>query len=303
MKVLVTGGAGFIGGHAIEHFTSCGDEVINVDKLTYAASSSKLNLCRFVHLDVSDRQEFQKLLSEVSPDYVVHFAAETHVDNSIKSYEDFVKSNVEGAASVALTCSNLGIKLCHISTDEVYGPAGDEPFSEEDRLNPMNPYSATKAAGDMLVKSFHNTYKLQYVIVRPSNNYGPHQHQEKFIPKLLKSIQEGNKFPLYGNGSQVREWTYVKDTVAIIRKLLLEEKDWCSTYNVTSNISMTNNEVIEAVLKLHHKNITRDEIIEHVIDRKGHDKKYSITAEKIHRVVQHTYVDFVSGMQEILDGE
>lgn len=307
MKVLITGGGGFIGGHAVKHFVDCGDLVLNVDKITYAADINRLKASNFLQLDVADRESFENVLKDYNPDCVIHFAAETHVDNSIKSYEDFVKSNVQGTASVAMACSNLGIKLCHISTDEVYGPAGNRPFDEDDRLNPMNPYSATKAAGDMLVKSFHNTYKLQYLLIRPSNNYGPGQHEEKFIPKLLKSIRDNKKFPLYGDGSQVREWTYVKDTVAVIKKLISIEKNWSSTYNLTSGISMTNVQAIEKILEAYNEikgtQLKIQDVIETVDDRKGHDKKYFISQDKLKSVVNHRYTNFDFGVMEIINGQ
>ena len=305
MRVLITGGAGFIGGHAVRHFVSCGDEVLNVDNLTYAADKNNLNRNNFIKADIANRVEFEKIAKEFSPEFIINFAAETHVDNSIASYEEFLHSNVIGTASVVSACKNLNIKLCHISTDEVYGPALDMPFSENDRLNPMNPYSASKAAGDLFIKSFHNTHKMPYVIVRPSNNYGPRQHEEKFIPKLLKCLQEGNKFPLYGDGNQVREWTYVNDTVSVIRKLLLTENSWCSTYNLTSEVSMTNRQAIETTVKIFNNmrgtNHKFEDVIQTVQDRKGHDKKYFINPQLLHNKVVHSYKNFEEGFKEILN--
>lgn len=307
MRVLITGGAGFIGGHAVKHFVDCGDEVMNVDKMTYASKSQNLSHSKFTKLDICDRDEVEKLIIDFRPDYIVNFAAETHVDNSILSHEEFVQSNVIGTSSVLSACNKLKVKLCHISTDEVYGPADSIPFKEEDRLNPMNPYSATKAAGDLLIKSFHNTHKTPYVIVRPSNNYGPQQHEEKFIPKLLKCLESGDKFPLYGDGLQVREWTYVKDTVSVIRKILTVEKSWCSTYNLTSQISMANIDVIKSVLDTHSvktgKKLGIEDVVRRVEDRKGHDKKYHIDSKRLDRLVPHVYKGFNEGIKEIIDGQ
>lgn len=304
MKVLITGGAGFIGGHAVRHFKSCGDEVLNVDCLNYASNLAGLDRKNFIQLDISKKDEFERIVKDFLPEYVINFAAETHVDNSISSYSEFLHSNIIGTASVVSACKNLNIKLCHVSTDEVYGPALDIAFTEEDRLNPMNPYAASKAAGDLFIKSFHNTYKNPYIIVRPSNNYGSRQHKEKFIPKLLSCLEDGKKFPLYGDGNQVREWTHVKDTVSVIRKLLIAENAWCSTYNLTSSISMTNNQVIDVVVKEFNrqrgKNISPSETIEYVIDRQGHDRKYFINPQKLTTLVQHSYTDFWTGIQEIL---
>lgn len=300
MKVLITGGSGFIGGHAVKHFVACGDDVTNVDALTYAAKKNSTESNNFVKLNVSDRNSFSKLLSKIKPDFVLHFAAETHVDNSIKNYESFIKSNVEGTTSVAMSCSAAGIKLCHISTDEVYGPAQDNAYTENDKLNPMNPYAASKAAAELMLNSVHNTYGLQYVIVRPSNNYGPEQHKEKFIPKLLECLNRGEKFPLYGDGSQVREWTYVKDTVSILRKLILKEDCWSSTYNLSSKISMTNLQVIQKVIQLYDRSISIENAVQFVEDRKGHDKKYSVSTDKLSSIVQHQYVNFDEGILELL---
>lgn len=303
MKVIITGGAGFIGGHAVRHFLGKGDDIVNIDKITYAGRDSNLNICRFERFDICDTARLSSLVKEFDPDVFLHFAAETHVDNSIEDCRSFVHSNVAGVSSVLDACRKNGVRLCHISTDEVYGPASDRPFEETDALNPKNPYSATKAAGDMLVSAFNNTYGMDYLIVRPSNNYGPGQHREKFIPKFLECLKNGGKFPLYGDGGQEREWTYVKDTVAHIRDLILHEKtDWNSVYNLSSGYSSTNVEtakkIVGAYNQLNGKSINVEEVLQRSADRPGHDRKYWIASNKLHKLLKPSYTDFETGIRE-----
>lgn len=307
MRLLVTGGAGFIGGHAEKHFSSCGDDVLIVDKLTYAAKKESKDLPNLLNLDVCDTSRLLNVVEEFSPDFIVHFAAETHVDNSIENCRDFVKSNIEGVASVLDVCKEKNIRLCHISTDEVYGPALDRPFLENDNLNPMNPYAATKAAGDMLVKSYRNTYGIEYLIVRPSNNYGPKQHHEKFIPKLLKCLDEGKNFPLYGSGDQIREWTFVEDTSHIIRKLLDSPAvKWNETYNLSSGIFYSNLETADKIVRIYNRikktELRTDDVIKSVKDRPGHDRRYWISAKKLDSFVKYEYTGFQLGLEKtVLD--
>lgn len=304
MRTLITGGAGFIGSHAYEHFISQNDDVVVVDKLTYAANHDfKKSIKNLVEMDVSDRDIFSTI-KDFKPDVIVNFAAETHVDNSIDDSYDFIISNTLGTSNLLDACRKFGIKLCQVSTDEVYGPANILPFVEEDRLNPMNPYSASKAAADMMIKAYRNTYGIQYVIVRPSNNYGPRQHKEKLIPKLIDCVINGNKFPLYGQGNQKREWTYVEDTGRIIRKIILKEKSWCSTYNVSSSTMHTNLEMISKVLKTYNKimgaEVMLKDVIQVVPDRPGHDKKYWISAAKLASLVDVDYTDFQLGLEKTI---
>lgn len=295
MKTIITGGAGFIGSHAVDHFLDCGDTVSVIDSLTYAANVFNVNANRhaFHRVDIADEDRVRWIVSNEKPDVIVNFAAETHVDNSIADSEAFVRTNVGGVVSLLNVIKDTKTKLCHVSTDEVYGPAGDRAFSEDDKLNPMNPYSATKASGDLLIKAYANTYNVDYIIVRPSNNYGPRQHAEKLVPKLLHCIQNNQKFPVYGDGRQEREWTYVKDTVAIIRKCIVNERTWRSTYNVTSNTMKTNVDMIRHIIdvynSLHLTQHTLENIVDYVKDRPGHDKKYWIVGSL---PFEHTYTGF-----------
>jgi dTDP-glucose 4,6-dehydratase len=296
MKVLITGGAGFIGSSAVKHFQKMNDNVIVLDKLSYAAKEHNIEDCELIKVDICETDKVKKIVTDFTPDVIINFAAETHVDNSILSVSEFIHSNFIGVSSLLEVCKETGTKLCHISTDEVYGPADQHAFTEEDALNPMNPYSATKASADLLIKSFYNTHKVPFLIIRPSNNYGPNQHNEKFIPKLLQSIKEKKKFPLYGNGLQVREWTFVEDTVQLIREIIIKEKDWNSIYNITSGISKTNLEVIATVVKHYNEhfneNITLSEVIQTVDDRKGHDKKYWISCDKLNQICAYNHKEF-----------
>jgi len=303
MKVIITGGAGFIGGHAVKHFVEHGDNVLNIDKLTYASNKDLLDISDFVQLDICDREHLVAEIRNFNPDFLVHFAAETHVDNSINSSKEFVRTNVEGVLSVLDACKSTGVKLCHVSTDEVYGPANDRPYTEEDKLDPKNPYSATKAAGDMMIQAYRNTYNLQYLTVRPSNNYGPKQHNEKFIPKLLDCIKNKKKFPLYGSGNQEREWTFVVDTASCIRNLLLSKNtSWNSVYNISSNISFTNLETAHLVVQTFNKIfdvcIDVKDVLQPAQDRPGHDKKYWISTDKLKSVLEFQYTSFHEGLEK-----
>ena len=304
MKIILTGGAGFIGGHAYDHFTSIGDDVVVIDKMTYASDFKALyrieNLKVF---DICDTPRLSAIVKDFGPDMIVNFAAETHVDNSIRSSRQFVMSNVLGTTSILDVCAEYSVPLCHVSTDEVYGPAGTRPFVEEDQLNPLNPYSATKAAADMMISAYRNTHKVKSFIVRPSNNFGPRQFPEKLIPKLLQQISAGNKFPVYGDGSQEREWTYVKDTVSIIRKLLDNWTDG-NTYNISSGHSMSNLDTIREIIRGYNtitgSNIKIEDVIDFVTDRKGHDKKYWISSEKSNSIAGHAYQRFSLALEETI---
>lgn len=307
MKVVITGGAGFIGRHTVKHFIDCGDDVLNIDKLTYASNLENTKISKFIKLDICETNELHKIIKEFSPQILINFAAETHVDNSIRSSKEFVKSNLEGATSVMDVCIKNNVKLCHISTDEVYGPAVDRPYVESDKLSPMNPYSATKAAADMMLSAYKNTHNLNYIIVRPSNNYGPNQHQEKFIPKLVNCIKKKTQFPLYGIGDQEREWTFVKDTSSIIRNLVNTKSiSWNegSIYNLSSGITYKNIDVANIIIDSYNKKYGFTYKVEDIIkfseDRPGHDKKYWISSEKLSNIVKYDYTPFHIGISEVV---
>lgn len=297
MKVVITGGAGFIGSHAVDHFIDRGDEVVVIDSLTYAANINNVqkDKCKFHVIDIVDEDRIRFLLSKEKPDVLINFAAETHVDNSIIDSQAFVQSNFVGVVNLLNVLKDTNIKLCHISTDEVYGPANEKVFTELDALNPMNPYSATKAAADMMIKAHANTYGTKYMIVRPSNNFGKRQHAEKLIPKLINCLKTGKTFPLYGAGQQMREWTYVEDTVRIIGYLINKETNWNSIYNVSSNIMFRNIDIIHVVINAYNRiNGTQynvSDIIKVVADRPGHDVAYSTSS--LYHNHKYTHIETV----------
>lgn len=293
MRVLVTGAAGFIGSHFLDCFQGPAREVAAcIDKITYASSREALqNISMrkipWYHADIKDTSTVIRAIIDHDVDLVVNFAAETHVDNSIRDCRPFVESNVNGILSILEACRMTKTRLLHISTDEVYGPAGDIPFKENDKLSPKNPYAATKAAAEHLIDSYRNTFGVQALIVRPTNNFGPRQNFEKFMPKYINSVATNTKFPLYGDGLQEREWFYVKDCARMIRDLAekwvgYESDVRCvnigSPDTLAKNIdvcrSLFNKISIESTLPCSEEKFL--ETIQFVLDRPGHDKKYSI---------------------------
>jgi dTDP-glucose 4,6-dehydratase len=284
MRVVVTGGAGFIGSafinHLLDHF-EC--NVLCVDKLTYAGSKKNIkHNVTFLQKDICD--VVAEELGEF--DYIVHFAAESHVDNSITNGLPFVRTNVEGTFNLLeISRKNKNLKkFIHISTDEVYGDM-DEHFainhsaSEEDQLKPSSYYSTTKAASDMLVLSANKTYGLPYLITRTCNNFGEHQFEEKFLPKITKSIKEGKPVPVYGDGEQIREWMYVYDNVRVICDLMFDDEVINTIMNIGSGFRITNLNIINKISTV----LNKDVEIQHVEDRLGHDRKYSLMSQKMRK--------------------
>ena len=290
MRVLITGGAGFMGSDLVRRLAREGSCVAVVDKLTYAGDRERIqsvfSKVSFYQVDVTDAEELEKVFEREKPEIVVHYAAETHVDRSILNPEDFIKTNVEGTFHV-LQCSRKWEvkKLIHISTDEVYGELpleGDEKFTELTPLKPNSPYSASKASADMLVRAFIHTYGIPGVIVRASNNYGPWQYPEKLIPLSVAKLLSGEKIPLYGTGENVRTWLFVEDfSEAIIA--LIERGRAGEVYNVGSQDEKKNIEVIRAILSALGKG---EEWIEFVPDRPGHDLRYAVDTTKLERETQ-----------------
>ena len=282
MKIVVTGGAGFIGSAFINHLLDNFEcDVLCVDKLTYAGRM--MNIKHNVSL-------LQKDICDVTADelgdfdYMVHFAAESHVDNSIKNGLPFVRTNVEGTFNLLeISRKNKNLKkFIHISTDEVYGDM-DEHISinhtatEDDSLKSSSYYSATKAASDMLVLSANRTYGLPYIITRTCNNFGEHQFEEKFLPTIARSISEGKPIPVYGDGLQVREWMYVYDNVKVICDLMFDDEIVNTTYNIGTTFRVTNLDIIKNISYILNKEVD----IKHVEDRLGHDRKYGLNCTKL----------------------
>ena len=300
-KVLMTGCAGFIGGHALEWFLKKGCEVIGVDKMTYASNCSVLKVhprFKLYQADVCQTSVIKRIAKENNVNCIVHFAAESHVDNSILGNNCFIDTNITGTKSLMEVCKDLEINMCHISTDEVYGPIEEGSFSEEDKLSPQNFYSATKAAAEHIVCAYSNTFDIDYVMIRMSNNYGPRQNKEKFIPTILNSIKKGIKIPLYGDGQNIRDWIYVKDSVKIIYNILQSANFNKEVYNVTFKDERNNIDVISEILN--YFNLTLEDSVEFVKDRLGHDSRYSITNDKMLEFVDFKPTDFESGIQETI---
>jgi len=282
MNVLVTGCAGFIGSHTCESLLRQGHTVYGIDSMCYAADSAKIDRLKklygfhFYECYINDDVSVRAIVETAKISHILNFAAETHVDNSIACVDPFIYSNVQGVAKLIEVIRSTGAHLIHISTDEVYGvPAPGQIFDESSPLNPRNPYSATKAAADHLIMSAINTYGISAHIIRPSNNFGPGQHSEKFIPTILRSIRNGKKIPVYGDGQQRREWTFVKDTASCIASSFADVFELKETiFNLSSENQMSNLDVIRSVCRS--MNVDYEDFVEFVPDRPGHDREYKI---------------------------
>jgi len=283
MKFLVCGGYGFIGSTFIKnHLRNFPDDpIINIDNLTIG--SNKLNLSEitnekysFIDEDIKNFDEIKKISKDV--DVIVNFAAETHVDRSIANPKPFLETNILGTYSLLESTRKYDKKFIHVSTDEIYGDSENkESFDEEDILKPSNPYSATKAAADLLVGSYRRTYGIDSIITRCTNNFGPNQFPEKLIPKTIIRASQDLKIPLYGDGNQIRSWIHVIDHVSAIDALISRGKSG-EIYNITAWNEISNRDMVEKILKIMNK---PSDLIEFVPDRPGHDKHYSINSSKI----------------------
>ena len=283
MKLLVCGGYGFIGSTFIKNHLKNfpQDTIINIDNLTIG--SNKLNLSEinnenysFVNEDIKNFNEIEKISKDV--DIIINFAAETHVDRSIANPKSFIETNILGTYSLLESSRKYNKKFVHISTDEIYGDLENkESFNEDDILKPSNPYSATKAAADLLVGSYKRTYGIDCIITRCTNNFGPNQFPEKLIPKTIIRASKNLKIPLYGDGNQIRSWIHVLDHVAAIDDLISKGKSG-EIYNITAWNEISNRDIVKKILKIMNKPST---LIEFVPDRPGHDKHYSINSSKI----------------------
>lgn len=303
MRLLVTGGAGFIGSNFIRYILKKHKdwEVINLDKLSYGSNLANLKDIEddphytFVKGDIADFELVKEFVKKV--DAIVNFAAESHVDRSISSPEHFLNSNVIGVYTIleAIRKENPEVRLVHISTDEVYGDIMKGSFREDDALRPSSPYSASKAAGDMLVLGWARTYDLKASITRCTNNYGPYQFPEKLIPKTIIRASMGLKIPIYGSGQNIRDWIYVEDHVRAVEAVLLKGEPR-EIYNISAGEEKTNLEVVKMILKLMGKD---EELIEFVEDRPGHDLRYSLDSWKITRDLKwRPKVSFEEGIKK-----
>ncbi len=289
-KFLVTGGAGFIGGNFLHIMVNKypNDEYVCLDALTYAGNMETLEPIlnkpnfKFVHENICNREGVFKLFEQEKFDYVINFAAESHVDRSIEDPEIFLKTNILGTAVLMDACRKYGIKRFHqVSTDEVYGDLPldrkDLFFTETTPLHTSSPYSASKASADLLVLAYHRTFKLPVTISRCSNNYGPYQFPEKLIPLMIQKASRNEALPVYGNGSNVRDWLYVGDHCTAIDLIVRNGRDG-EVYNVGGHNEKTNLEVVKTILSTLDKPET---LINYVKDRPGHDLRYAIDPKKI----------------------
>ncbi|MCE5209392.1 MAG: dTDP-glucose 4,6-dehydratase [Chloroflexi bacterium] len=322
-NMLVTGGAGFIGSNFIRHalvYTHI-NKLVNLDLLTYAGSLSNLAgletdpRYQFVQADIRSRELVQNLLLEHQIDTLVHFAAETHVDRSIRQPEIFIESNVLGtfqlleAARQAWDGSFSGKRFHHVSTDEVYGTlaAGEPSFSETTPYNPRSPYSASKAGSDHCVRAYFHTYGLPVTISNCSNNYGPYQYPEKFIPVIILNCLMGEIIPVYGDGRQIRDWIYVEDHCRGILRIL-EDGQPGETYNLGGGNQPSNLEVLEQICAIMDRkrpgspHVPHHNLLRFVIDRPGHDRRYAMDCRKINAALGwQPEENLASGLEKTVD--
>ncbi|MBO2590374.1 dTDP-glucose 4,6-dehydratase [Shewanella algae] len=306
MTILVSGGAGFIGTSLVKFLLAKGHRVLNVDKLTYSSDIDSLKSFLknrnyvFKKIDICNRRRVEQLFEMYMPTSVLHLAAESHVDRSIENSEIFIKSNIIGTYTLLEASRCYWLKLSggrkkdfrflHVSTDEVYGELGsfDLPFTEKTRYDPSSPYSASKASSDHLVRAWHRTYGLPVLITNCSNNYGPHQHSEKLIPRIISCALSGQPLPVYGNGQQVRDWLYVEDHVRALYMVLNLGKIG-ETYNIGGQSERQNINVVRDICSLLEEFAPNkpqgvalyEHLINYVVDRPGHDMRYAIDASKI----------------------
>jgi dTDP-glucose 4,6-dehydratase len=323
-NMLVTGGAGFIGANFIRHILSTYDDihVVNYDKLSYAGNLDNLkNLSNekhyhFVQGDICDTKLVAKTLRDFSIDTIIHFAAESHVDRSISGPADFIQTNIVGTFTLLEAArhywleekhwNKMQCRFHHISTDEVFGTLGkeDPAFTETTPYAPNSPYSASKASSDHLVRAYHHTYKLPTTITNCSNNYGPYQHPEKFIPTVIRSCKEWKSIPVYGDGSNIRDWLHVQDHCEAI-DLVIREGKLGESYNVGGNNEKTNLEVVNTICELMDEQFPREKsyktLISFVEDRKGHDWRYAIDDHKIATELKwKAKLPFLKGLKNLI---
>ena len=325
MRLLVTGGLGFIGSNFIRYLIEDNEnevDILNIDKLSYASNPHTLeNLVdnknyEFLQLDIANKKEIDNIFSEFSPNTVINFAAESHVDRSIDSPSIFIDTNINGTFN--LLNASLKIfnekkdfyKFIHISTDEVFGDleASDDPFTEASNYVPSSPYSASKASSDHLVRAWNRTFKLPTVITNCSNNYGPFQHPEKLIPKSIINAISGKKIPIYGNGSQIRDWLHVNDHIEAILKVH-SVGEIGESYNIGANNEMQNITIIKKICGIlddlvlkKPKGVNKfSDLIEFIKDRPGHDQRYAIDNKKICEELNWSpRIDFSDGLKKTI---
>lgn len=320
MKIIVTGGLGFIGSAVVRRFTSkptC--TVLNIDKCTYAGNPASLSTVAgnenyaHLHADIVDTQAMQRVVADFAPDAIVHLAAESHVDRSIDGPGEFIRTNVVGTFSMLQAARDYWEKLpvakrntfrfVHVSTDEVFGSLDDTgAFTETTAYQPSSPYSASKAGSDHLARAWQHTYDMPVIVTNCSNNYGPYQFPEKLIPLVTLKCLAGEPVPVYGRGDNVRDWLYVEDHVSALERIL-ERGLAGETYNIGGQCELSNLAVVKEICAimddLHPVGAPHEQLIEFVADRPGHDFRYAMNIEKIHRELEwQPAEDFSSGIEK-----
>jgi len=320
-KFLITGGAGFIGSNFVHLCLENNHKVLNYDLLTYAGNLNNLQAAdldsnyQFVKGDICDNKLFSNCLNEFKPDYIVNFAAESHVDRSIDSPDSFIKTNINGTFQILSSSYDYFSKLAkdnkfrflHVSTDEVYGSLGSEGFfTEKTAYNPSSPYSASKASSDHLVNAWHKTYNFPALITNCSNNYGPYQFPEKLIPLMILNCLDNKKLPIYGDGKNIRDWLFVEDHCKAIYSVL-KMGSIGETYNVGGNEEKSNLQVVNAICEILdeiHPSKTLGsykKLIDFVDDRPAHDFRYAIDSSKIKKECNwKPYENFYSGLKKTI---
>jgi dTDP-glucose 4,6-dehydratase len=298
MRVLVTGGAGFIGSHFVKRLRSAGDEVRVLDKLTYSGNPANLEGTG-IELVVGDICDAEAVAEAAAGcDAIVNFAAETHVDRSILGPAEFIRTNVAGTQVLVDHARGAGIRLVHVSTDEVYGDVPEGGSStEDDPLRPSSPYSAAKAGGDLQVLGSVRTYSVDALITRGSNTYGPNQYPEKLIPLMTTNAIAGEPLPVYGDGKQIRDWLWVHDHCAGI-ELVLREGSPGEVYNIGGDDERENVEIVGHILRLTGAD---ESLVRHVEDRAGHDRRYSLDTAKLRELGWAPRKPFEEGIAETVD--
>jgi dTDP-glucose 4,6-dehydratase len=301
-KLLVTGGAGFIGSEFVRQAIDKDYDIVVIDKLTYAGSLKRLESVKgkytFYQEDICNKQNVSKIIAQEKPDVIINFAAETHVDRSIKDADPFIKTNVEGVQVLLSLSRQYDIReFIQISTDEVYGEIKQGKFSERDSLKPNSPYSASKAAADLLIRAYIRTYNLPAIILRPCNNYGKWQYPEKFIPVIITKALKDEKVPVYGKGENVREWLHISDCARAVFAVL-EKGRLGEVYNIGSGQEIVNIDLVKMILDILGKSHS---LIEFVEDRLGHDWRYSLDICKIKKELNwKARVNLDKGLEEVV---
>ena len=300
-KILVTGGAGFIGSEFVRQGVGRGWQIVVVDCLTYAGNLQRIKEVareiRFHKIDICSKKKLEGVFQREKFDSLVHFAAQTHVDRSLQDNTPFIRTNILGTQNLIDLSLKYAVKsFVHISTDEVYGQSLKGFFKESDPLKPRNPYAVTKASGELLVQAAVHTFGLPAMVIRPSNNYGPWQYPEKLIPVIIAKSLKNQSVPVYGKGHQIREWLHVADCAQGIM-LVLEKGKKGEIYNIGSYFEQRNIDTVKTILKFLGK---KEDLIRFVPDRPGHDFRYSVNCVKIRKLGWHSRISFVDGIKSTI---